>query len=248
LAKRTDSSPAKKRLCEHLKPMLAGTAPDNMPALFVACLSAAPNSLNQWRAYGQGEGGFSLGFASAALRKSVAPIKAYLAPVMYTKTTQESLVHELLEWSLEEYERNAPAHLACDTMNHLENWTNALFARAAFIWPLMKDEAFEEELEWRIVYSATRRAEVKFIPKPNALSPYVDLNLRRVQSLPGAGPTVTPTSARRFSDLLPLCQLWVGPGHLKDLSAVSAETLLINHGYTDVSIRKSTTPYRVLSN
>src|SRR6266446_9879838 len=111
---------------------------------------------------------------------------------MYTKTAQESVVHELLEWSLEEYDRNAPARSSTDILTHLQNWTNALFARAAFIAPLMKDEAFKEEQEWRIVYPPARRAKVKFIPKPNVLSPYVDLALRRVHSPSNSQATVAP--------------------------------------------------------
>ena len=80
------------------------------------------------------------------------------------------------------------------------------------------------------------------------LRPYVDLALRRVHSLFNSQATVAPGRARKLSNLLPLCKVWVGPGYLKDLSAVSAETFLINRGYPNVPIEKSNIPYRVLSN
>jgi hypothetical protein len=58
---RTLNSPiAATQFSERLLSELAKSSePENFPPVFVACLSSAENSLNQWRAYGRGEGGIS---------------------------------------------------------------------------------------------------------------------------------------------------------------------------------------------
>jgi hypothetical protein len=67
------------------------TRPEDVAPYFVVCFSAQENSLNQWRAYGRGEGGFSIGFDGHALAAQV--IKdgrlGFIAPAIYDRGEQE---------------------------------------------------------------------------------------------------------------------------------------------------------------
>jgi hypothetical protein len=75
--------PLQHKLLADMESMLKLTSPETAWPYFVACFSAKRNSLNQWRAYGRGEGGFSIGLDRAQLERTVISKNTYLSPALY---------------------------------------------------------------------------------------------------------------------------------------------------------------------
>ena len=116
------------------------------------------------------EGGISLGFDSNILKKKVNKIPAYLTPVIYSQSEKLKILRDLADKVLATYTRHATNHQA-DKGSHLEHWVTAFSIHVAHLAPLMKDVAFSEECEWRIICQPKYRTQVKFTPRPAVLSP-----------------------------------------------------------------------------
>src|ERR1019366_10351896 len=63
-------APLEVELLQEMEPLLKATRAENVNHYFVTCFSEEPNSLNQWRAYGKGEGAFSIGFVGSQLHNN----------------------------------------------------------------------------------------------------------------------------------------------------------------------------------
>jgi DUF2971 family protein len=120
----------------------------------VCSFSEANDSLSQWRAYG-GSSGFAIGFSQNVLQVAVEKQKLFLAPCIYDPATQVDIVRALVEEVLDEYlskdsgiegwePDKESAELFWETGGNLLNY----FYRYA---PMLKDRAFAEEREWRII-------------------------------------------------------------------------------------------------
>ena len=118
-AKKVRTDKDQQALLEEMDAPVANTKPEHVAPYFVVCLSEKENSLNQWRAYGRGEGGYSIGFDTKRLAHAIGKHDAILAPALYDRNEQAKLVLSLLDWALSEYpkviknqpEENKPAHL-----------------------------------------------------------------------------------------------------------------------------------------
>jgi hypothetical protein len=101
----------------------------------------------------------------------------------------------------------------------------------------MKDVAFSEEREWRIIhqiYEPAHRTQVKFTCKPAFLSPYVELDIGETRS-------------HQLPKRLPLHTVWVGPGRLSPLSLIAVKAALLKYDYSDsVEIKSSGIAYRIV--
>jgi hypothetical protein len=223
------TEPLQHKLLEDMEATLKLTKPENAWPYFVACFSAKQNSLNQWRAYGRGEGGFSIGFDANELERTVIPNNTYLSPALYDLREQQLLVQELLRWSLQEYPERAQQHRH-EEQTHRQLWIDELLKHASMAAPILKNSDFAEEEEWRLIHPPPNDAsDVDYLPKPTGLFPYVRLKFR-----PGDD-----------SDRLPIRSLWSGPGRLANESGKAAEYLLRSKGYSTVEFHCSEIPYRV---
>jgi len=239
--------PAGQRLLALLDTCLTGTTAANLEPYFIACFSTAEDSLNQWRAYGRGEGGFAIGFDGKELAAGASGLPALVAPVIYDREAQEALVRQLLEWALTEYRAISQNYPPSQQQLHLEQWQRALFLVAGQLASLVKDPAFAEEREWRIIYRATRPNEISFLAKQTMLSGFVELGLGVAQSHPNALPAEDPGRKRALPDRLPIRVLWTGPGRLKDLSQIAGKALLENNGYDGVRLETSPIEFRIVT-
>src|SRR5262249_43904027 len=86
-------------------PQIATLPPWDLPPIFVACFSAASDSLSQWRSYGGGEGGIALGFDRAGLQQAIPRKNSWLSPVVYDEAKKRDLVRALVEWSVAEFRK-----------------------------------------------------------------------------------------------------------------------------------------------
>jgi hypothetical protein len=117
---------------------------------FVACLSERPDDLGQWRAYGGGEGGYAIGFESASIVKCGLPDHRLLLPVSYDREKHMTLCRALVDATLQFFLDGLAAH-----GGSAAEWADAFLAEwremVVYLAPMLKDEAFEVENEWRIV-------------------------------------------------------------------------------------------------
>jgi hypothetical protein len=220
------------------------TRPEDVAPYFVACFSAQENSLNQWRAYGRGEGGFSIGFDGHALAAQVIQDGSlgFIAPVIYDRGEQAKMIQALLAWVLEEYPRLAMRHVGSKQDEHRSACTHMMLWMLASVAPMMKNPAFDEEQEWRLIHLTHSQASVRFLPKLTGLVPFVELKLGMPQS---GTPDQIALLGRSLPDSLPIKVLWSGPGRATDTSLLAGRTLLEQFGYDGVRLAASKIPYRV---
>jgi hypothetical protein len=218
------------------------TRPQDTAPYFVTCFSAAENSLNQWRAYGRGEGGYCLGFDSKQLDLKSSGGNFFISPAIYDRDVQAALVEDLLTWALAEYESVAVRH-AENQDEHRKAWAHMLLWQATAIAPIMKNPGFSEENEWRLIHILQSKWDVRFVTKPSGLVPFVNLMVGTPQ-LP-----VSEEHAKRIGrnppDKLPISVLWSGPGRAADISLFAGRTLLEQYGYYGVRLEASKIPFRV---
>jgi Protein of unknown function (DUF2971) len=224
---------------------LAIPQPDTFPPIFVACPSGVENSLNQWRAYGQGEGGISLGFHAPLLTKNANKFRAYIVPVIYNSEEKRETLTNLLANATQLYTTHVKNH-EDDEDVHLKQWVAAFSIHIAYLAPLMKDAAFAEEQEWRIIYRPEYRTQVKFIPRPAVLSPYVELDVGEENPHPAEWHKDEPARSKALPKRLPLRTVWIGPGRLSPLSKITVNTMLLNYGYHSIEINLSNIAYRIV--
>jgi Protein of unknown function (DUF2971) len=203
----------------------------------VCCFSAKENNLNQWRAYGRGEGGYSIGFRTAELGSSLG-INTILTPVLYKRDVQARLVQDVLAWALEEYLKVSHKYDGVDQEKHRKLWSHHFLFFAAGAAPVMKNPDFCEEREWRVVRLLGAKADCDFLPKATGLVPYVELRI-------GKPRTPTNESDRKLPDRLPIQRLWSGPGTSNRVSLLAGRTLLEKLDYPPTDLAASDIPYRV---
>src|SRR5215211_3711196 len=243
LARDGVSDPLQRKLIDEIEPAIAATEPQHVAPYFVACFSAKKNDLNQWRAYGRGEGGYSIGFDGALIEARMSALYAFLSPSIYEREQQAHLVRELISWALDEYPRVAKKYTAADQDKHRALWGHALLWTAASAAPIMKSPAFAEEEEWRIIHLLQSVADVRFFSRPTGLVPFVEMSLGIAQNAPP--PDYTARLGRPLPDKLPITVLWSGPGRATDTSLLAGRALLEQCNYQDVKLFSSKISYRV---
>lgn len=118
----------------------------------VCSFSENRDSLSQWRAYGAGTPGFAIGFPAELLIAATAKVNWYLARCVYDPQRQREIIQNLVEEVLEE-------NLSGDyRFTPEDNELEIIRARGGNLLPdlniyapILKDESFNEEREWRII-------------------------------------------------------------------------------------------------
>jgi hypothetical protein len=201
---------------------------------FVACLSENRDDLSQWRSYGSAEGGYAIRFAVdklAALRKT-----AFLAPITYDRAQQIVAADDVVTKTLsmfDEGKRHREGACGTDWMKaFLEAWGNAV----SYIAPLLKDDAFAAEKEWRLI----RRLMEGDVP---------NMKYRQRQSMLSRHlPLVFEPPVTDKRPMLPLAEIMVGPSRHKVSSSITVGDMLKTFGYPagQVSVSISRVPYQAL--
>jgi Protein of unknown function (DUF2971) len=242
LEKTRTADPLRLGVLGEMEKWIEGTRPEDTTPYFVACFSAQENSLNQWRAYGRGEGGFSIGFDVSMLDAQATRQNCILSPAIYDRDEQAMLIRDFLAWVLNEYPRVASRHAGGEQDEHRSAWTHVILWMAAAVAPMMKNPAFAEEEEWRLIHLLQSKASVRFFPKLTGLVPFVELRLGTPQS---GAPDQIALLGRSLPERLPIKVLWSGPGRATETSLLAGRTLLEQFGYDGVKLAASKIPYRV---
>jgi Protein of unknown function (DUF2971) len=205
-------------------------APTKKTPVFVASFSESGDLLSQWRAYGGGGQGLSLGFC---FRQHLANSteQPFMLALVQCEYDEKKIVKEATEWSRKIIGVAAELVRGVDPSQVKEFWTQValvLLRRAAQMNLAYKAHHYRDEREWRLLVMP-RDPEcttgVLLRPTHNDLVPYVEVGLSR--------------------DEVSLSEIFVGPsleyelvknglGYLLKTAAESSPT----------KIEKSTIPYR----
>lgn len=193
---------------------------------YVVCFCEKGNLLSQWRAYGSGGSGYSIGVISNSLKGIEregpgAPVfETRLRKVIYDTAIQERLVSEtidrfrdLLRSILDDADQDQKGSI----VNEFANYLPAELSEYLYCF---KSSVFEEEQEWRVIYTAMNyraydedNTDLRFRAAGANIVPYLEL--------PFAVPT-QPFVARGY----PISSITYGPGLHPELTARSIFVLL----------------------
>jgi len=205
------------------------------PAIFVSCFSAKENDLSQWRAYGRGEGGIAIGFDPKKLNDSSKSKGMWLINVEYDLERKKELANNLLTITadvLDRYLTKRQFQTEEEKRKGVWEWFHAWRGFAALFGPVLKDDSFSDENEWRIcaIPPKADMSQIEFLPKSRMLIPYYNLGLG--------------VERKPLPDILPICNVWVGPGRDNDISIHSVRSILKKYRY-EVEVNFSSIPFRV---
>lgn len=207
--------------------------------LFVTSFSEDGDDLNQWRAYGKGEGGYAIQFDSHFLR--TCRIKTFLiGKIVYDQNEQLEFFKDTLNSILRFFTEGAYTKGASSPQWHidksLEKWTIDFLKYWAIhlrpITPLFKHPGFAGEKEWRLLYFLEDDgiSRQRYLQRDSMMTQHVPLRIRRLEP----------------PNLLPITGIVVGPSRHKDISKTSVGSLLRTHNYPfkDIPITDTAIPYR----
>ena len=201
---------------------------------FTFCLSARPDSLSQWRAYGGGGEGYSLGFDSGRILTTTEPdVTCVLARMRYADEDRKALLQLGLNAAKKFFAKLLRDEVAQPERLGIAHRANVLLSKFMMVAALsFKNPSFEDEQEWRLVAGLHRDEpsaepllrEVAFRSGASIVKPYLDLPLK-------------PETKR-----LPIAKIMFGPTLRPALTQESLEFFLARRGYSDVPVEKSNVP------
>lgn len=204
------------------------------PDPHVTCFCTSGNLLSQWRGYGDGGGGFAIGFSRAALDEFIVvdpellktdphiadtpigrPVRVHYG-VEETSTFLEECAEEIAD-GLEAVESGAKTY----------RWPDTFHGVAATWLAQVKHDAFQEESEWRLIVDRGDDKDRQFRAGRLGLIPYRPLYFPITK---GGEPSIT--------------EIVVGPGGERQLRKAAVEQLLEKIGSTKTEVVLSEAPFR----
>lgn len=116
----------------------------------VCSFSEDSDSLSQWRAYG-GSSGFAIGFSGEVLGAAVEKQGCFLAQCIYDPADQLDVVRALVDEVLDEHLSKKPITEDRESDEVFWETGGSLLPYLYRYAPMLKDQSFEEEREWRII-------------------------------------------------------------------------------------------------
>jgi hypothetical protein len=204
----------------------------------VCCFSELGDALSQWRGYGGGNAGFSVGFTREWFTRVKETLGLSLIPCIYDPENQQRLVQDEIDEFLatkadkepDYWDRNR-SHRHPDrprTLVPLPHAGNDFATRLAQIAPRIKHESFKDEREWRLVAENVPACELCHRPGESMLIPYYNIPIG---------------DDDKFDSIR---EIVVGPTPHPDLSAASVRSLAIAAGLDrkGLKIRTTSIPFR----
>jgi hypothetical protein len=208
-------------------------------AAYVVCFCENGNLLSQWRGYGSGGGGYSIGLSphrtSADRLDGEARVLddhglLHLRQVIYDESEQKSLLDDLLAGLVPILERHGPVmHPERFREEIVEYAVMRMQMALADLLPCFKNPSFEEEQEWRYVYFATRYPvpNQRFRVRNGNFVPFLPLRLLGKENGP-----------------LQVSKVFCGPTLNSHLTANTVHELTEALGHTGVEVLPSGIPLR----
>jgi hypothetical protein len=206
----------------------------------VCSFSELGDSLSQWRGYGGGKAGFSVGFSGEWFARLKETLGFSLSRCIYDPEIQQRLVREAVNEVLAtDVPDDEPDYWDRDrgyedpdrprTFVVLRNAGRDFADRLAKLAPLLKDNSFADEKEWRLISRPISIYDLEHRPGESMMIPYYSL------------PIGTESEFDSISEIV------VGPTPHPDLSADSVRSLTWAVGLTNrdsFRIRRTSIPFR----
>lgn len=181
--------------------------------------------LSQWRSYGGGENGYSIGFKAKDL---FGVANSLVVRVIYDKDKHAALASQAAEATIRFYKEGLDQGIENWDDTFITAWDSALTQLA----PLIKDPGFGLEQEVRLVHQLqlAEIAEIRVLQRKTMMSRHFPIRY------PAGGLTQKPR--------LPIHRIIVGPSRHKEISRISVDTLLRTYGYQSGLVSTSARPYQ----
>lgn len=219
------------------------------PETCVCCFSEVDDSLSQWRSYGGGKAGFSVGFSREWFAEVKETLGISLHRCIYNEEAQEALIQKTIDEFFAaskgagpEYWDPPSSHLYkvrprgdIDAVGEpfplFRNAGHDFANRLARIAPLIKDKSFEEEKEWRLVAQNVSPQDLEYRPGESMIIPYYTIPIGDESKFDSIG------------------QITVGPTPHPQLSLTSAMSLIatamtLNGSGSGVAFKVTDIPFR----
>lgn len=225
-------------------PKLERLTHHGMIRVFVVSFSAKADDLSQWRGYCANGNGYCIGFNKEAidqLAKSKENLSLY--PCIYNHEEQRDAIWKLVTEVLQ-HDIGKPPNPS-DPFD--EPVVEAFIGKFVELAPRLKDEKFEAEEEWRLIYrwGAPTISTWRFGTTPEGSEFKVFLRQGRTSLIPYAKVNLRLSlSTDSISEPLPIKELWIGPGQNMVLSWVAAMELFKLFPGNSFNIAMSNVPYR----
>ena len=201
--------------------------------VFATCLCAEGDLLSQWRGYAGGVGGYAIGFRTDVLQHHAIalPWKPAASGQFAFRTDVQSLIYGELEAAPIMDVLVSGLRVAWDG-----GWLTDTAGGASFEWvsgfvygllARLKDDAFREEREYRLLSYAEQGQPVSVRPRVAGLVPYVEIGINLPEDgiqAPGA-----------------VAEIVVGPGAEQDGQVAAVGDLLQVGGFPDADVRALST-------
>jgi len=149
---------------------------------FVASFSSEKDQLSQWRAYCR-EGGFTIGFPYEKIEQKAEEQAFSLMECIYKEEDQESLIYKAIWFKVSQWINN-PNQLKEEVITYQDAERYKVGGDLLFelikVCPLIKDSAFCEEKEWRLILNPGQKYESEkrgFFSRGSIIVPYIKFNL-----------------------------------------------------------------------
>jgi hypothetical protein len=205
---------------------------------FIFCLSERSDSLSQWRAYGSGGAGYSLGFASAGLARERDDGEFSLVRLTYDEQHQRALiaagVQEVRDFFAKLFKLTIPRGAQPGILHRANVLLSQYLLRIAL---LFKHPSFEDEAEWRLVVGYSEQSGQKDVAMLDKVQFRSDAGL--VKAFLDFDFATEEHDNRRC---VPLRRVMYGPTLRPVATGFSIEFFLRRRGYSHVSVDKSKVP------
>jgi hypothetical protein len=205
-----------------LSDMLGAVGGQQSMNVCVASFSRVSDSLSQWRAYGGPSSAFAIGFKGEYLASLLPKHKFFLVRCVYDLDQQHRIMEALVA---EVYDQITESHRTGEIHPLKSGNMSAYLHRFA---PILKDPAFADEQEWRIISRPLMNSfeQFAFREGASALVPYYRFALEDENA--------------DFQ----IAEVVVGPTPNSELSVASVGNFLVSRNLRDVPIRASHVPFR----
>jgi hypothetical protein len=214
--------------------------------VFVSSFSEKGNLLSQWRAYSGDGGGYSIGFSQDYLKSvgdyflQTKPERIYsksnpLVACRYCNEAEETSLKSEIDQIVSSYIAKAEEAKQYEESRELEGFNSPAaialkyFLALGKLRAIVKDRAFYEEAEWRLVFQLNNTnsdSDMKFRVGHSMLVPYCNVDL----TCGGQTPHI--------------CEIVVGPCPHPTEAMKSVQMLLRKEGIRNVVVKDSQIPYR----
>lgn len=193
--------------------------------LFVCSFSENGDLLSQWRGYCPNGKGYSIGFNYSHLTQPMKKQHFKLGKCIYKQNEQTSIISAILNDTVSRFNDTIGLY---PNDKETQKLINNFVKKVIQVSPLIKNESFSEENEWRLISApiATNDQRIKYREGKSMIIPYYDFQLAD----DGCN--------------LDIEEIYIGPTMHYELAAMSLVTFLKAQNVGYKSIRSSKIPYR----